>query len=134
MAINCTTPADMVYYSNGRKLQIGFSTHETNDDKIIFGRARRGDERTIFVTNVHGKTIDTANGVYVLSHDGVIILKTDDTRVVTRDQARERVTDDTRGGLAVRFIRRTLRENTVKLFDGDVTMIRRGIRVNVRGE
>lgn len=134
MAINCTTPADMVYYSNGRKLQIGFSTHETNDDKIIFGRARRGDESTVFVTNVHSKSIDTANGIYVLCHDWVIILKTDDTCIITGDQARERVTDDTRGGLAVRFIRRTLRENAVKLFDGDVTVIRRGIRVDVRGE
>lgn len=113
MAINCTTPADMVYYSNGRKLQIGFSTHETDDDKIIFDWVGRGDESAVFVTNVHSKSIDTANGVYVLCHDWVIILKTDDTCIVTGDQTRKRVTDNTRGGLSIWFIRRTFCENTI---------------------
>jgi hypothetical protein len=124
----------MVYYSNGRKLQIGLFAHETNDDKIIFGGARGGDECTGFVTNIDGETIDTTDGVYILGHDWVIILETDDTRVITRDQAREGVSNDTRRGLAVRFVRRTFRENAIEFIDGDVTVVGRVVGVNICGE
>jgi len=133
MAINCTTPADMVYYFKGRKLQIGFSTHETNYEKVFIISTCTSDRDTILVTNSHVETIDTTNRIDVLCDYGVFVLEGHKV-VFILYETREGVSKHTEGSLPFIHVRGAITKNRVELFDGNITMFGSGGCVDASGE
>jgi len=62
----------------GEKLQVWFSTDETNNQKIIFGGVWGCYKITVLVSYIHSETVNSPNGIYVLGRDWVIIPESDD--------------------------------------------------------
>jgi hypothetical protein len=121
----------MVYYFNGRKLQIGLSTHETKNEKVVSGT--RDDGSTILVSDSYGETIETTNGIDILGHDGIIIFESDGGTPL-RDDTREGGSKNAHRRLSFIDIRGSIVENSVQLLDGDVTMFSVGGGIDASGK
>jgi hypothetical protein len=63
----------------GEKLQVWFSTHEPDNQKIIFGGVWGCYKNAILVSYIYSETVNSPNGVYVLGCDWVIIPEIDYT-------------------------------------------------------
>jgi hypothetical protein len=61
----------------GEKLQVWFSTHEPDNQKIILGGVWGCYKNAILVSYIHSETVNSPNGVYVLGCDWVIIPESD---------------------------------------------------------
>src|SRR6056300_824362 len=123
----------MVYYFKGRKLQIGFSTHETNNEKVVSTHIWVLDGVSILIPDGDSETIDTANGVDVLRDHWIIILECDRRSTFTH-QTRKRISQHTHRRLTFIDIRSSVTEDGVEFTDGHVTMFSRNIGIDSSSE
>jgi hypothetical protein len=102
----------MVYYFNGRKLQIGLSTHETKNEKIIPRTGSYGV--AILITDGHSETIEATNGVNILCGDWIVVLESD-SRSPLGKNTRERGAKIAHRRLTLVDVRSTIIEDAVEL-------------------
>jgi hypothetical protein len=123
----------MVYYFNGRKLQIGLSTHETDNEKVIGGCNWILNGVTILVSDCHGETIETTNGIDVLCGDWIIILESDGSIPFCKN-TRKRAAKVAHRRLTLVDIRGSIIKNGIQLLDRNITMLCIDRGVDTSGE
>ena len=123
----------MVYYFNGRKLQIGLSTHETENKKIVCTRIGVLDGVAILIPDGHSETIEATNGIDVLCGDWIVVLESDG-RASLGENTRERATKIAHGSLSLICIRGSVVEDGVQFLDGHIAVFGRDIRVDASSE
>jgi hypothetical protein len=123
----------MVYYFNGRKLQIGLSTHETENEKIVCTRVGILDGVSILIPDRDSETIEATNRINILGGDWIVVLERDG-RTSLGENTRERATKIAHGRLSFIDIRSSIVEDGVQFLDGHVAVFGGDIGVDASGE
>jgi len=123
----------MVYYCNGRKLQIGLSTHETENEKIVCTRIGVLDGVAILIPDGHSETIEAANGIDILCGDWIVVFESDGRTSLGKD-TRERTAKIAHGSLSLIRIRSSIIEDGIQFLDGYVAVFGGNVRIDASGE
>jgi len=91
------------------------------------------------ISNRNTETINSSDWVHILANDGVVILEADEgvTSLVGRTichDTRERTPNHTHMGLTGENIGSPVIKDGIQLFNGDITVFRDNVGVNVSGE